>query len=350
MAKLYIGNLPPDGSQSEHELEDLFGKYGKISNVWVARKPGGFAFVSMEDERDAQDAARNLNGKHGWRVEVSTGGGRRGPPGGGGGGGGGRGGYKVSITGIPEAWTWRELKDCMRRGGEVTFANVDPGGRGTGVAEFVSRDDMDRAIRKLDDTKTDEGSYIRLKDEGFPAAAAAAAAVGVRVAARARPRATVHARPRATVHAHRRDTVMSAAPAPAPVPAPVTAAKRVRDADDGNCEKDTTAESVVVIWRYRRPFFFDLPLPLVFPVVPFARAFAFALRFASISNIFSMPSILVCTQRSEPQRWIAFRVAFGVSFGSTTPSGSCVAKISPEGGFTPGIMCAPVPVATAVPW
>jgi len=100
-------------------------------------------------------------------VEVSTGGGRRGPPGGGGGGGGGRGGYKVSITGIPEAWTWRELKDCMRRGGEVTFANVDPGGRGTGVAEFVSRDDMDRAIRKLDDTKTDEGSYIRLKDEGF---------------------------------------------------------------------------------------------------------------------------------------------------------------------------------------
>lgn len=84
----------------------------------------------------------------------------RGPPGGGGGGGGGYGGggggygggggggyggggggggygggaraggaaprtgYKVRITGLPEGMRWSELKDFVRKAGDVTYADV----------------------------------------------------------------------------------------------------------------------------------------------------------------------------------------------------------------------------------
>ncbi|MCO5555027.1 hypothetical protein L7F22_008566 [Adiantum nelumboides] len=55
--------------------------------VWVARRPPGYAFIDFDDRRDAMDAIKSLNGKGGWRVEMSRGAGG----GGGGGGGGGRG-------------------------------------------------------------------------------------------------------------------------------------------------------------------------------------------------------------------------------------------------------------------
>ena len=34
-----------------------------VKNVWVARRPPGFAFVEMEDRRDAQEAANKLDGE-----------------------------------------------------------------------------------------------------------------------------------------------------------------------------------------------------------------------------------------------------------------------------------------------
>ncbi|KAL5647994.1 hypothetical protein ACJX0J_042349, partial [Zea mays] len=39
--------------------------------VWVARKPPGCAFIDFDDRRDAEDAIRDLDGKNGWRVELS---------------------------------------------------------------------------------------------------------------------------------------------------------------------------------------------------------------------------------------------------------------------------------------
>lgn len=94
--KVYVGNLGSNGSKSE--LERAFGFYGPLTNVWVARKPPGFAFVEFEDEKDARDAVRALDGRTicgvRARVELSSGMSRRGGFNSGGGGGGGGGGYR----------------------------------------------------------------------------------------------------------------------------------------------------------------------------------------------------------------------------------------------------------------
>ena len=58
--KVYIGNL--GNNASKYEIEDAFGKYGPLRNVWVARNPPGFAFVEFEDPRDAEDSVRGLDG------------------------------------------------------------------------------------------------------------------------------------------------------------------------------------------------------------------------------------------------------------------------------------------------
>ncbi|KAL5987550.1 hypothetical protein ACLOJK_035298 [Asimina triloba] len=79
----YVGNLDP--RVSERDLEDEFRTYGVLQSVWVARRPPGYAFVEFDDRRDALDAIRALDGKNGWRVELS-----RNSKGGGGGRGGSR--------------------------------------------------------------------------------------------------------------------------------------------------------------------------------------------------------------------------------------------------------------------
>jgi len=78
--KVFIGGLRDDANR--YDIEDVFNKYGNVRDVWVARKPPGFAFVEMEDPRDAKDAARGLDGTRicgaRVRVEMSEPGKRRG--------------------------------------------------------------------------------------------------------------------------------------------------------------------------------------------------------------------------------------------------------------------------------
>lgn len=92
--KVYIGNLSEGASKLD--VENSFGKFGPLKNVWVARNPPGFAFVEYEDARDAEDAVRGLDGTKiagaRVRVEMSHGRQRRDRDGGGDRrGGGGRG-------------------------------------------------------------------------------------------------------------------------------------------------------------------------------------------------------------------------------------------------------------------
>jgi RNA recognition motif-containing protein len=69
---VYVGNL--SNNVSKFELEDVFNRYGKLRNVWVARNPPGFAFIEFEDERDAEDAVKALDGTRicGSRAVVRT--------------------------------------------------------------------------------------------------------------------------------------------------------------------------------------------------------------------------------------------------------------------------------------
>merc|ERR1719352_2118732 len=88
--KVFVGNLPPEAEA--RDLRDFFRDFGQINDAWVARKPPGFGFVWFDDERDARDACRDLDGRdilhNRVRVEISSNARR-----GGGGGGGGGGGY-----------------------------------------------------------------------------------------------------------------------------------------------------------------------------------------------------------------------------------------------------------------
>ena len=53
----------------ERDLEDVFGKFGRIENIWIARKPPGFAFVNFEDSRDAEDAQRDIDGREVFQID-----------------------------------------------------------------------------------------------------------------------------------------------------------------------------------------------------------------------------------------------------------------------------------------
>ncbi|XP_009389515.2 serine/arginine-rich splicing factor RS41 isoform X1 [Musa acuminata AAA Group] len=66
---IFCGNLDYDARHSE--LERLFSRYGKVDRVDMK---SGFAFIYMDDERDAEDAIRGVDrlefGRHGRRLRV----------------------------------------------------------------------------------------------------------------------------------------------------------------------------------------------------------------------------------------------------------------------------------------
>jgi arginine/serine-rich splicing factor 4/5/6 len=53
--RLYVGRLP---RADERDLEHFFKGYGRIAEIRIM---SGFAFVEMEDPRDARDAVQDLS-------------------------------------------------------------------------------------------------------------------------------------------------------------------------------------------------------------------------------------------------------------------------------------------------
>ncbi|KAK8944987.1 Arginine/serine-rich-splicing factor RSP41 [Platanthera zijinensis] len=69
MRPIFCGNVEYDARQSD--IERLFSRYGKVDRVDMK---SGFAFIYMDDERDAEDAIRAIDrrefGKQGRRLRV----------------------------------------------------------------------------------------------------------------------------------------------------------------------------------------------------------------------------------------------------------------------------------------
>lgn len=179
---IYVGNLPLD--VKEWEIEDLFHKYGRIIDIELKLppRPPGYCFVEFEDPRDAQDAIRGRDGYNFdgclLRVELAHGGRGRSPVSRHGGGAGRygvsrRSEFRVVVRGLPPSASWQDLKDHMRKAGDVCFAQVYRDGDGmTGMVDYTNYEDMHYAIRKLDDTEFRNPfsrSYIRVRAyEGSP--------------------------------------------------------------------------------------------------------------------------------------------------------------------------------------
>eukprot|EP00201_Polytomella_parva_P019316 CAMPEP_0175058478 /NCGR_PEP_ID=MMETSP0052_2-20121109/11869_1 /TAXON_ID=51329 ORGANISM="Polytomella parva, Strain SAG 63-3" /NCGR_SAMPLE_ID=MMETSP0052_2 /ASSEMBLY_ACC=CAM_ASM_000194 /LENGTH=184 /DNA_ID=CAMNT_0016323861 /DNA_START=474 /DNA_END=1027 /DNA_ORIENTATION=+ len=165
--RIYVGNLPMDVQRKE--INQLFSKYGQIRNIEVktGSHPPAYAFVEFEDYRDARDAVTYRNGysfaNARLRVEPSNPNGRRGMGGGGGGGSRGAGpspygpsrrtDHRAIITGLPSSCSWQDLKDHMRRAGDVTFSQVmREGDEMVGVVDYANADDLYNALKRLDNS------------------------------------------------------------------------------------------------------------------------------------------------------------------------------------------------------
>lgn len=111
--KVYVGNLARD--TTEGDLDRAFNKFGTIAKVWVARDPPGFAFVEFDDERDADDAIRDMDGRdiNGARVRVERSNGKIREKPWNSGGGGGRRDNRCYECGEPGHFA----ADCRRRNG-----------------------------------------------------------------------------------------------------------------------------------------------------------------------------------------------------------------------------------------
>ncbi|XP_074036959.1 serine-arginine protein 55 [Leptinotarsa decemlineata] len=188
--RVFVGGLTH--KIRERDLEKFFKKYGRIKEVSMKN---GYAFVEFDDHRDADDACYELNGKDlmGERITVERargtprgsdqwrgrdGGGRGygGPPRGRNSGGGDnsrtrdkygpptRTEYRVIIENLSSRCSWQDLKDIMRKAGEVTFADAHKLVPNEGVVEFVSYSDMKNAIEKLDDIEIN-GRRIRVIED-----------------------------------------------------------------------------------------------------------------------------------------------------------------------------------------
>lgn len=172
--RIFVGNLPLD--IKEREVDDLFYKYGKIRDIDIKTpaRPPAFAFVTFDNVRDAEDAIHGRDGYNfdGLRLRVEMSKGDRDRYGGAGGrdaprrtGGGRRTDFGVIVTGLPRSTSWQDLKDFMRKAGDVVYADVDR--NGDGIVDFSNRDDMERAVDKLDDTEfrnpLGSSNYIRVK-------------------------------------------------------------------------------------------------------------------------------------------------------------------------------------------
>uniref|UniRef100_A0A0X3PVV0 RRM domain-containing protein n=1 Tax=Schistocephalus solidus TaxID=70667 RepID=A0A0X3PVV0_SCHSO len=156
MSRVYVGRLPP--RCSERDVERFFKGYGRLRDIVLKN---GYGFVEFDDYKDADDAVNDLHGRElkGERLLVEharlppgqrgssrrsgrDSGRRYGPP--------TRTEYRVIVENLSSRVSWQDLKDMMRKAGEVTYADAHKSARNEGIVEFATFADMKAAIEKFD--------------------------------------------------------------------------------------------------------------------------------------------------------------------------------------------------------
>ncbi|KAG0032353.1 hypothetical protein BGZ82_006584 [Podila clonocystis] len=143
--RVYVGRLSRDAS--DRDVEDVFRDYGRIREITLKN---GFGFVEFNNPRDAESAVRGMDGKRfmGDRllVEIARGERRRdeerfrAPE---------RTEHRIILDNLPIGTSWQDIKDAMRKAGEVTFADISRDRDGQGVVEFATASDMENALRTM---------------------------------------------------------------------------------------------------------------------------------------------------------------------------------------------------------
>merc|ERR1711976_171061 len=174
---VFVGNLSRRARRDD--LYDLFRDIGKVIEVDIKT---GFAFVEMEDRRDAEDAVKELNGSkiEGERISLEMSKGcrdkyrdfartgrvryrsfsksvspsRRRFRSRGGGGGRDRPyrtRHSLTVDNLSSRCSWSELKDIFRKCGKVTYTDAHQRiGEGRGEVCFDSADDLRAALKEMD--------------------------------------------------------------------------------------------------------------------------------------------------------------------------------------------------------
>jgi len=191
--RLFVARVARD--VRARDLEDLFGRFGRLRDVVVKV---GYAFVEFDDARDARDAYKDLDGYKllGERIVIEY---SRRPPG----DPGRRGGrsrsrspaarrpssrfspprnteHRMRVKNLPPRTGWQDLKDFFRDGGRVCFADVrrDHDGAEVGIVEFESAEDLERALTRLQGQKLHGSELQLIKDAPGTSAPSGGGAAG----------------------------------------------------------------------------------------------------------------------------------------------------------------------------
>lgn len=157
--RIYCGRLPSNAA--EKDLESLLKSIGKVRDIDFKE---GYAYAVFKDNRDADRAVEELNGKEfmgqsilverakdirngvggytvagGYTARVRQ---PKPPP--------VRTNHRIRVENLPARAKWSELKEFMSVAGEVTFADTHRRKPGEGVVEFANKEDMINALETLD--------------------------------------------------------------------------------------------------------------------------------------------------------------------------------------------------------
>ena len=154
---VFLGNVPQDCR--DVDIDRFFNGYGRLTQIVLKR---GFCFVFFDEQRDAEDAVKELVGRklRGEKITLEFAKGD-----------GSEEGkrsinfsqYKIKVENLASTTSWQDLKDYMKQAGEVLYCKAHHEKRGEGTVEFCRRDDMKWALDKLEDTKLD-GKRIKLAE------------------------------------------------------------------------------------------------------------------------------------------------------------------------------------------